>query len=698
MLKKPKYMIRIEEGKVQQVSMWVYADAIVPTILLVNKGKYALDPFPLRQTRILYLIWLWIGLQGKRLKAAFSDEAKVELNRNDPQRIRFAVRMMEHALEAGSEFFSGEVIQINQIEQNHEVVTKEGDHFIGRTVLIASGTVEHKLGIAGEIELYARGVSYCAVCDGGLFRGKEVVVIGGGNSAMEEAAYLADVVKKVHLVHRRQGFRARVESVTIESTLDKTRKELIVQGVFPYVGLDPVTNFVKDKKITDENKYLIVNQKMETTIPGLYAAGDVLNKPLRQVVTAVGDGAVAVIEAKNYLNRLDGQDLIKAFKKINLPISTRQRRTKHFLYSKRSEHISDILKAMGAVEMMIEMENGRVTKDLNSQLTKLNNIEIANSIKTINLSTEQLSTIDHLNLASISPSLALYIRYRRKHPSHSLSELVKTINRTEKLSLSRSWAGHMSRALTELGKTSQSQILNAQSVIHDRDEIVEAVKLVEKFNKEAIPVLSSDNKLIGVISDNDIVGHVIEEATEDINRMSGISELRFSYVKASTLSIFKSRILWLSILMVSATLSSIVIDQFSNFGASITAGVSTAMLIPIMTVISGSSGNAGSQASVSVIRSITLGLSAHTEVLANGTLKMNPYELAVIVSASASLCLMIAIVLAKMVGAMLPFLAVKLKIDPAVMAAPLLTTLLDATSTAIFFGLGILTIKLALGL
>ncbi|WP_368486760.1 thioredoxin-disulfide reductase [Spiroplasma sp. DGKH1] len=210
-----------------------------------------------------------------------------------------------------------------------------GKILLSKVVIIATGTVERKIGVPGELELYGRGVSYCAVCDGALFKNKDIVVVGGGYAALEEALYLTKFVNKVYLVHRRQEFRAddnllakakknpkiefildsvvtkindpkanKVTSVMIKNVKDNTEQELVVSAVFPYIGSIPITDFVKDLNVLDENGYVITNSRCETKVPGLFAAGDVTNTTLRQIATAVSDGAKAAQFAIEYIDNL----------------------------------------------------------------------------------------------------------------------------------------------------------------------------------------------------------------------------------------------------------------------------------------------------------------------------------------------------------------------------------------------------------
>ncbi len=241
-----------------------------------------------------------------------------------------AYEMYEHALSFGGKQEYGEVTKIIDHNDFKEVITNEKS-YQAKAVLIATGTKERKMGIPLEEELTGHGVSYCAVCDGPFFKGEEVAVIGGGNSALEEAVYLTKFVNHVHLIVRRDVFRAdkiiqehvlsndkikihflkkphhiiakdnKVDKLAIEDSNTGELSELLVKAVFPFVGLDPITEFVKDLDITDEHGYIITDETMQTKVSGIYAAGDVRKKVLRQVVTATNDGAIAGQQIAHYL-------------------------------------------------------------------------------------------------------------------------------------------------------------------------------------------------------------------------------------------------------------------------------------------------------------------------------------------------------------------------------------------------------------
>lgn len=265
---------------------------------------------------------------GKMVKTAEIENWPGQKNTTGPD---LAYSMFDHAMALGVEYQAGNVVKIDNGDVK-KVTTADGKEFLGQTVLIATGTIERKMNIPKEDEFTNRGVSYCAVCDGALFKDKVVSVVGGGNSAIEEALFITKFASKVNVIIRRDVFRADkclldemeankkinviVKSKPVEVIgKDKvtglkiinvdTNEESIVEtdGIFPFIGLDPITDFVKDLGITDENNYIIVNDKMETTQEGIYSAGDVNFKPLRQIVTAASDGAIAAQQIIKYLER-----------------------------------------------------------------------------------------------------------------------------------------------------------------------------------------------------------------------------------------------------------------------------------------------------------------------------------------------------------------------------------------------------------
>lgn len=241
-----------------------------------------------------------------------------------------ADKMFEPLENLGVEHLFGQVEKIEDHGNYKKIITEDGA-FETKTVILASGANHRHLGVPGEEEYNSRGVSYCAVCDGAFFRDEDLLVVGGGDSAVEEAIFLTRFAKSVTIVHRRDQLRAqkllqerafanekisfiwdsvvkeikgddrRVTSVVFENVKTGQISESDFGGVFVYVGLDPVSDFVKDLGICDEAGWIVTDQHMKTAIDGIYAIGDVRQKDLRQITTAVGDGAVAGQEVYKYI-------------------------------------------------------------------------------------------------------------------------------------------------------------------------------------------------------------------------------------------------------------------------------------------------------------------------------------------------------------------------------------------------------------
>ena len=238
-------------------------------------------------------------------------------------------KMFEPLENLGVEHLYGFVENIENHGDVKKVIT-DNEEFETRTVIVATGSKHRLLGVPGEEELNSRGVSYCAVCDGAFFRDQDLLVVGGGDSAVEEAIFLTQFAKSVTIVHRRDELRAqkvlqdrafanekinfiwdsvvkeikgenRVESVVIENVKTNQVTEHAFGGVFIYVGLDPVSDFTKDLQIQDESGWIVTDDHMKTSVAGVFAVGDVRQKDLRQVTTAVGDGAIAGQEAYKYI-------------------------------------------------------------------------------------------------------------------------------------------------------------------------------------------------------------------------------------------------------------------------------------------------------------------------------------------------------------------------------------------------------------
>lgn len=242
-------------------------------------------------------------------------------------------KMFEHAKKFGAEYAYGDIKEIKDGKE-YKTIVAGSKEFKARAVIIATGAIYKKLGVPGEEEYGGRGVSYCAVCDGAFFKGKELVVVGGGDSAVEEAVFLTRFASKVTVVHRRDELRAqkilqnrafenekvefiwnhtvkeiegennKVSGVTLVNTKTGEERPFNTDGVFIYIGMVPLNTAFQSLGIINEEGYVETNEEMETKVPGIFAAGDIRDKTLRQIVTATGDGSIAAQAAQHYIESL----------------------------------------------------------------------------------------------------------------------------------------------------------------------------------------------------------------------------------------------------------------------------------------------------------------------------------------------------------------------------------------------------------
>ena len=243
----------------------------------------------------------------------------------------FAGTLMEQAISFGAEIEYNEALTIERTSDNggFRVVT-DGNSFDCNAVIIASGAKCREAGVEGEAHFKGRGVSYCAVCDGAFYKGRNVAVIGGGNTALEDAIYLSELCNTVYIVHRRDEFRGEpalvqklnqcdnivklmsmepasisgndfVESITLTGVKDNTQTTIDVDGVFVAIGRTPDTEFVADIINLDDNGYVDSDEQCTTNIPGIFVAGDCRKRRVKQLTTAVSDGAVAAIAANEFI-------------------------------------------------------------------------------------------------------------------------------------------------------------------------------------------------------------------------------------------------------------------------------------------------------------------------------------------------------------------------------------------------------------
>ena len=239
-------------------------------------------------------------------------------------------RMSQQASRFGLETLSAEVTGVDLLKDIKVINTTEGD-FSARAIIIASGAERKRLGVPGEDIFVNRGVSYCATCDGALFRDRIVAVVGGGDSAVEEAMFLTRFASKVIIVHRRNQLRAskmaqeralsnekiemlwdtvveeikgnnKVSELVVRNVKTGEKSRITVDGVFVYVGQIPNTGFLKGQLPLDKEGYIITDDRMGTQIKGVYAVGDIRKNSSRQVITAAGDGATAAISAEKFLS------------------------------------------------------------------------------------------------------------------------------------------------------------------------------------------------------------------------------------------------------------------------------------------------------------------------------------------------------------------------------------------------------------
>lgn len=248
---------------------------------------------------------------------------------------QIAQAMEEQTKRFGCEIISNCNITNVELNNKKKLIQTDKGTFVGKVIIIATGSEYRKLNIPGEKEYSGKGVSYCAVCDGAFFKEKELIVIGGGDSAVEEGSFLTKFANKVTIVHRKEKFRAEkiiqdrafrnpkinviwntvipeivgngngVTAVKLKNVLTNQEAEFPCNGVFIYIGLDPNTQLFKGKINMDQSGKIITNEKMETNIPGVYAAGDVRETPLKQAVTAAADGSLAATMAIEYIESLE---------------------------------------------------------------------------------------------------------------------------------------------------------------------------------------------------------------------------------------------------------------------------------------------------------------------------------------------------------------------------------------------------------
>lgn len=244
--------------------------------------------------------------------------------------IELGQRMERQARRFGLEIIQGSVTEVSLHNKIKKILLEDAQVYEAKALIIATGANPKPLGIEGEERYRGRGVSYCATCDGAFFKGKNIAVIGGGNSAVQEAIFLTRFAEAVYIVHRRDELRATriiqeeafanpkikfiwnsapekidggetVNALFLRNVMTGETSRLSVEGVFIYIGYIPNTGFLKGLVKLDEGNYIITDEEMSTSVPGIFAAGDVRAKSLKQIATAVGDGATATYSAEKYI-------------------------------------------------------------------------------------------------------------------------------------------------------------------------------------------------------------------------------------------------------------------------------------------------------------------------------------------------------------------------------------------------------------
>lgn len=308
-------------------------------VVIVGSGPAGLTAALYASRSNMDTVILDAGLPGGQLNN--TEEIENYTGFNSIKGVELAEKMYESATQFGAEHVFGPVENIVDKGNIKEVYTSNKKVYQARAVIIATGAENKRLNVQGEDELRGRGVSYCAVCDGAFFKNKDLVVVGGGDSAVEEGTYLTQFAEKVTIIHRRDELRAQpiiqerafnndkveflwdsvVEEIDGDQSVNGVRvrnvktnevQDYDAEGVFVYVGIIPNTTMVNDLGITDEKGWILTDEHMRTSIPGIYAVGDVRQTVLRQVATAVGDGSIAGNEAFNYVQSVKAEEKVEA--------------------------------------------------------------------------------------------------------------------------------------------------------------------------------------------------------------------------------------------------------------------------------------------------------------------------------------------------------------------------------------------------
>lgn len=318
-------MVRVERGSLGMTEEKIY------DVVIIGAGPAGMTAAVYTSRANLSTLMIERGIPGGQM--ANTEEVENYPGFETILGPELSTKMFDHAKKFGAEYAYGDVSEIIDGEE-YKIIKSGGKEYKARAIILSTGAEYKKMGVPGEKELGGRGVSYCAVCDGAFFKGKNLVVVGGGDSAVEEGVYLTRFADKVTIVHRRDKLRAqkilqdrafanekidfiwnatvkqvneangKVGSVTLMSTIDGSETEFAADGVFVYIGMDPLTSPFTSLGILNDAGYIVTDEKMETSVPGIFAAGDVRDKMLRQIVTATGDGSIAAQSAQHYVEEL----------------------------------------------------------------------------------------------------------------------------------------------------------------------------------------------------------------------------------------------------------------------------------------------------------------------------------------------------------------------------------------------------------
>jgi len=296
-------------------------------LIIIGAGPAGISASIYAQRAMLDFLFLEKWLPGGEIANTYEVENYPGLN--DISGADLADKFVLHAKELGVNIKMESVDEVDFSGTIKKIIT-DRDTYYTKTVIIATGASARKVGVKGENEFGGRGVSYCAVCDGALFRGKTVAVIGGGDVAVEDAIYLSRMAKKVYIIHRRDQLRAAkkyqekmfalanvepvwdsvvtefngddlLRSVTIKNVKTQALSKLELDGAFVAIGMDPNIDFLRNEVELTEGGWIKTDALLETSSPGVFAAGDVRDTPLRQIVTSVADGALALTVLQKYL-------------------------------------------------------------------------------------------------------------------------------------------------------------------------------------------------------------------------------------------------------------------------------------------------------------------------------------------------------------------------------------------------------------